>query len=351
ESPPQRLGLSGPDGYHENRDLGSPEFTFNGLQPGTYQVYTYASGPGSHAGVPRATIQLSSGETKRVVVDLNPRTLKKRTAARGTVNVDPSWGKDFASPRLEFFESNLPDERNAKEHYSEELTIGSTLNAAGGFSWDAGRLPSGKHFVLIRPFAWGVAIEVTESETPIVLNVPARVRCKVSVVDADTRENLATPSISWRCGSLQSDVHGEFDTVPLSKDGKCFFFDAPRGAITISTNIDGFGWRSTPATLHGETAEWTIALEPECRIRVSLKDGGRVVPIPERTWPIAYRPDGLVVETVAMSRTSDSMTLHLEQPGTYEIRLSSLEGWQQPAPIVVEAKRRDIVDVVFQLAR
>lgn len=350
ESQPQELSLSGPFGFSASRELGNPEYLFDGLQPGHYEVYTYLSGPGSHSGVPRATIELGAGETRRLTLDLNPAVSKQRISVRGTVSVDPSWGKDFESPRLGFLESTPPDKRYAKVHYTEELTIDSSLNADGSYTWDAGRLPVGKHFVLVEPFGWGADFEVAEPAKPIALSVSSRVHCNVRLLDAETREELNSESIFWHFGPEKLGTEIELRTIQRAKDGKHFTFDAPRGQITIGAHVEGFGWRSSGEQVQSTPAELTIALEPESRIRVRLKDGERVVPFPEGTWPIALHLDGSF-ESVSMEQSADSVTLSFERSGMYEIKLSAVAGYQQPASIKVEARPREVAEVLFQLVR
>jgi hypothetical protein len=118
----------------------------------------------------------------------------------------------------------------------------------------------------------------------------------------------------------------------------------------IGTHVEGFGWRSTAEQLQSDPAEVSIVLEPVSRVRVRLKDGERIVPFPEGTWPIAFCPDGSF-ESVSMESSADSFMLGFERPGKYEIKLSAITGYQKPASIAVEARPREVVDIVFQLVR
>lgn len=345
--PPQHLSVHASNGWSAHQRLAhdGQALCFDGLLPGRYQFDTALDGPGTHSLITRAVVDLAGGETRHLTLDFSGDVPKQRAPARGTLSIDPSWGSELEPPRLAFLRQDPATGRHV-----DELTVDSRLYAAGRFSWDAGLLAVGKHAVVVEPFGWVTELIVAEAAVPAALAVPARVRCRVRLVDAQTRAPLKRDTISWR--GVPEKFNGSVDskTVQLTPAAEHFEFDAALGPVTISAHAEGFEHRRVTTLVSGELKEITIALEPVCRIRVRLRDGERTVLFPSGCSPSARSLDE---HDGDQSRTwsGDSITLDVRQPGRYEIWMPEVEGFQKPVPIVVEARRSEVVEVVFRLIR
>jgi hypothetical protein len=183
-----------------------------------------------------------------------------------------------------------------------------------------------------------------------VLRVPPAVPLRVRLVDAETRAILDEDHIFWSATSPAGRLPVPSQGTYRAEEADHFELRVPRGWIRIGAHAEGFVWKDHLVQVEEGMPELTLALEPVCRVRVTLRDGERTLPFPERIGPRAFTPDG---EEVACGRSwyGDEITLNLEQPGTYLVRVPAVDGYAAPEPMTVEARRREVVDATFQLVR
>ena len=94
----------------------------------------------------------------------------------------------------------------------------------------------------------------------------------------------------------------------------------------------------------------TIALEPSCRFCVKMRDGERAVAFSQGRSPRAIRIDGTGEDEIR-SGCNEGVLLSVAEAGKYSISIPAIPGFAQAEPIIVEARKREVVDVVFQLVR
>ncbi|HTF87317.1 MAG TPA: hypothetical protein VK843_02830 [Planctomycetota bacterium] len=321
------------------------ELKFDALVPGRYTFDTVNDTPGPHPMIRRAVVELQAGETKRLTIDLTPDPSKKRVKVGGTIAVDPSWGKEFETPRIRIVPF-ISEERG----YGDGEFVDTGLNGAGTFTFDASLLEVGKHFVAVEPFGWGTEIEISESTAELALRVAPRVHCKLRLIDAQTRQTVEEDSIAWHSAPAGFRSRLDFKNVELDKTSGLFEFDAPRGPIRLALLPEGYCWYNKLDLLSEDPTELTIELEPSCRFCVKLRDGEREVSFPPGTTPRAYQVDGAGEDEIR-SGCAGGVLLSVSQAGKYRISIPPIPGYRPVDPIVVEGRKREVVDVVVRLIR
>ncbi len=351
-APGEELDISGPGNCRLSYPLmyDGQKLTIDELLPGRYVLSRDTRGAGARAPINLLMIDLAAHETRELTFDLTPDTSQKRVRVSGTLDYDVSWRGDFEPPLLKFLYFDP-----VTQEYSHERDV-DVQYTERGLAWDAGLLRTGKHFVVVGSefwpmgIGWGEEFGVAEGAEPIAVSVPPLVRCRVRLIDAETHAELEASTISYRWGPEERSSEFKYNSVERAPEAKFFAVDSPPGRITVRARVDGYNIQVAHEQVLTDPPEFKIALEPDCRIRVRLREGERDVPLPATVALCASRIDGSGKDQFQSWREG-VVILSVDQPGKYKISIPTVDGYQPAAPITVEARRREIVDVVFQLVR
>ena len=132
-----------------------------------------------------------------------------------------------------------------------------------------------------------------------------------------------------------------------------FWFRVPRGEIHVSSFSPAYTRGNARVTASVENQEVTLDVRPAASALVQLRDGETSIP-----WP-GFDADVLpLFETEEPERVLGSygpraggVWFTLKQPGTYQVLIPAIAGFEAHAPVEFEAIEGVQADVIVQLAR
>jgi hypothetical protein len=313
--------------------------------PDRYRIGVDFSDSSSHRFICRACADIASGETGRFEIDLDSELVTVRTPVRGSLFCDASWGSADFAPQLQWWRFDPSNGR-----CSPVGAVAARQRAERSYEWDAGRLQVGRYVVAVEPLGFAKLVDIVANDAPIRIEVPAKQSCRVRFIGALDGRAITPPSIQWWpqpagwSGALQPQW-----LLPTT-DNAAFQFDAARGAVAIASGVDDAGPRKLRLELPLDALDSTIALLPDCRLRVQLRDGSRTVAFPNTaTLRLTYLDGNAQLERRSLS--GDELLVSLETPGRYLLSLRAVAGYPLPAPIRVDARNGAELTVVFELKK
>jgi hypothetical protein len=170
----------------------------------------------------------------------------------------------------------------------------------------------------------------------------------VRVLDAESGADAEIEKISWYC-KPPPDVRGSGLSLVHRDPGELFKFQAPSGDVIIDTMSDAYRSVYETVNVHPGPNEITLRIERACGVQIDLKEGGAPVPWDWSTHRIVIRQkDGPGTQEGSGNR-GNVFRSTVSQPGTYEVGLEPISGYEPVPAQVVEVKPKEFTNVTITL--
>lgn len=339
-----------------------------GLGVGEWTLQIRRGAPGGEVyGEGRAAVR--AGAVTDLLLEVTPTLAGPRAPVTAVLSIPDGWGAGEGEFEVEvahnafiadpgvFVELRGLDLRN--RHL---LATGRATAPSPEGTWPvplAPDLPPGRYRVSVHPPGWSAEVVVPPSPREFRLRLPDPATATLVVLDRDTGAPLAA-RVEWNpFGDRPRSIRAGEDGAVLLR--------APAGAFRLSIDADGYrGIERTLTLVAGSPQRREIRLAPAARIRVLLREGGAPyagsayvhveLKLSEEEMARAFedpeaKESGLVTGQSGGLRAGGEVTFGELTPGTVEVRVDPIPGFQPLAPRRVPVHAGRTTEVVFDLLR
>ena len=338
--------------YGEVAILGE-SMMIKGILPGSYEI-SVETGSWAQNPLVLGTVEVvvSVGEITILELSVNDLEDEERVPFGGTVFVPTEWLLDEFQLRIRPIDPG----RNIAEETQHIPNLEMTATPIPGgtlYGWEADAVEPGNFGLLVLPIGYGINVHVDlvgnlEAE----ISLPAPVPVEVRTLVAGTAEPAFPNLIRWTPARDPGVPGAGALTVPPENNSNVFLFDAPLGAVIISSSDSGFrpASRQLQLTPDGPNT-FEFELQPAHGLSILLYDGETPVP-----WDIGWHAhltpmEGTQGQVVTRGRVGINYRILVSNPGWYTLTMPEIDGFLPVAPLQVEVIESTILDVDIPLLR
>jgi hypothetical protein len=302
-----------------------------GLSPGRYAIVLQRSG--SNRALAETVVDLAAGQREHVDLVAASAAPPKKVPLAGTLFIHPGW----RIPAV-----NLTFLRLAEIKVVPFAKMRPT-SEPGRFAWDAGLVVPGRYKVTLSAVGWTLDVDVGPTgrrDVDLVIAEPVTVHVRTVAESGDAASDVR--SVSW----LPVDSAWSRMDATWDPEANAFAFQAPMQPIAIRVA------RQPPlhevreiVKLHAGLNEITMVLKPPVGVRLALVEKDNPAPLAGGAiWRAAARTRIRLAGSDAAFAfpkaweidPSGLLALQMDAPGSYEIALPKIDGYQPTAPFAVE---------------
>jgi hypothetical protein len=282
--------------------------------------------------LPDIPITLRTGETTRIVVDLERRDPRDPTAVRGTVTFSSGWGEVVS--RVTF--CGMDRDNSGIE---ESVSLGTVVPGVPA-SFSMGRLPPGLYRAVVDP-QWRTEVVVEKEGGAFDFRIPAPAEVLLRVVAAEDGAPLSDARLTWH-SQPEEGIQGVYreETATAGPGPGEFRLLVPPGIVVASAEaagrapldltVDGEG--TGPLLRSGEKLERVLRLTASGSLHVNLMCGG-AAGLPPKLKVYFRKGAGPVVDGTTswpLGQLGEGLDRKGLAPGTYTLSVLGSEGFYEP---------------------
>ena len=338
--------------YGEVAILGE-SMMIKGILPGSYEV-SVETGSWAQNPLVLGTVEvvISTSEVTILELPVNDIEDEERVPFGGTIFVPTEWLLDEFQLRIRPIDPG----RNIAEETQHIPNLEMTATPIPGgtlYGWEADAVEPGNFGLLVLPIGYGINVHVDlAGNLDAEISLPAPVPVEVRTLVAGTAEPAYPNLIRWTPARDPGVPGAGALSVPPENNSNVFLFDAPLGAVIISSSDSGFRPASRQLQLTPDGPNiFEFELQPAHGLSILLYDGETPVP-----WDIGWHAhltpmEGTQGQVVTRGRVGINYRILVSNPGWYTLTMPEIDGFQPVAPMQVEVIESTILDVDIPLLR
>jgi hypothetical protein len=297
-----------------------------------------------------APIDARGGGRHRVRLSASESVMPISSPLGGTLFVPPEWGPLSHGLEIAPFKVELLADQEPIVIPVEELL--PVARTPGLYRWKCGPLMNGTWIASLDEFGFCQPIELGPAgldDVELVVPPPAELRAKC--VDATTGEPVPVDSLVFSLDTPRLDwmhYHGRrLIDVPSPSDR--LVFRAPVGTVDLEIDPDHYAPLDQSVVVPSGGIDVVLRFWRDLGIRIRWTQGETEI---EKRAGYATKvtdSEGRDVLVNVPDATRRGMTLVLSRPGRHRITLPHLRGYQPIAPLDVETRAGEYVEVAVEL--
>jgi len=218
------------------------------------------------------------------------------------------------------------------------------------YNVDFGEVQTGRYVLSLAAFQNSIVLEIgPEGNRGWVFELPPPVEVEVVVTDSSTGEAAPITTLMWVPVRPAEAGGGTFSTAgPANGDGH-FRLRVPSGQIQFVTNARAYSTATaTVEAFDGLEVQLEVHLAPQAIIK--LMDGKGLVPWAGMEPDAVQSLDG-PARLASMGGQDGGLWFRVTTPGTYRVRIPTIDGFEPHEPVEVELIDGETVQVNVDLVR
>jgi hypothetical protein len=297
-------------------------------------------------------VEVVAGERAEVTLELEDRPRSgAKVPLEGTLVFPVEWPERRISIEFETLDRPRVSTGGRLTIPWDELT--PVDGKPGLHRWSVGRVVPGKYLATIRAFELQTLLDVGPmglKDAVIQIGPPAEI--EVRVFDDQSGAPIELDRLHWNCRRPRGSRGGGSNSVRADGAPGVFSFRAPAGEIDLGGSPAGHEWiQEHVIAVTGRTNSVEVRLKRTCGLIVSVREGEQELP-----YSVIERAISVVEQTEkgrvhGWSGSAKGRRLTLSSPGTYDVRVKKLPGYQPVEPVTVEVAPGKFVEHAVELHR
>jgi len=322
---------------------GREELVLNGLNPGQYDLAAQLGNSTRSAVVlAEETIELHAGEQLLVTLATRPAPKLVTAVLKGQLYLPAAWKDNEPELRLQL--------------------LGASLDGTNGFYWpelirlddehfafDFGKVQTGHYALIYVKMDYALDLDLgPEGLIDVRFDIPPPVELRVHVTDASTGATAPITQLFW---SVQPDTGARgrtSESISIDADSQRFLLRTPACPIDLLPFGSGFtgGAAVVDAT---EGLEVELEVHPEACALLTLVSQGEPIDWQNPDFGAVVATEGGKGRIAGLSSQKGSFWFSVSEPGTYEVQVPDLPGFEPHDPVEVDLVEGETIELDIEL--